>query len=132
MSPHLADHRFNVLVSIWSMVSPSYGQYFLRMSQWYANGRRRTFHPVEVERIMGFPDFYTEAVTSRSKRWGHLGNSFSVYAIAHILGSVFRGNAPAPDMQLQWRRGISESCRRSCVTSFLSLPDFPKQKLRRL
>ncbi|KAJ3022826.1 hypothetical protein HKX48_005159 [Thoreauomyces humboldtii] len=93
------DSRFNVL--------------------WYPSGRRRTFHALEVERLMGFPgkwlallwtarrrisaelqkDFYTDGVESRSQRWGHLGNSFSVYAVSHILSSVFKGPLVAEDLR---------------------------------
>ncbi|KAJ3196828.1 hypothetical protein HK101_007548 [Irineochytrium annulatum] len=86
-SPHVADSRFNVL--------------------WYADGKRRSYHPVELERLMGFPDFYTEAETSRIQRHGMVGNSFSVYSVAHILGSLFKGDEKAPE--LEWRPKNSQS-----------------------
>ncbi|KAI8847893.1 hypothetical protein BC829DRAFT_395361 [Chytridium lagenaria] len=81
MTPHLGDSRFNVL--------------------WYPDGKRRGYHPVEIERLMGFPDFYTEGEEVRFQRHGLLGNSFSVYSIVHILGSVFAGSESAPE--LEWK-----------------------------
>ncbi|KAJ3100128.1 hypothetical protein HDU97_002460 [Phlyctochytrium planicorne] len=80
-SPHLGDSRFNVL--------------------WYPDGKRRSYHPVEIERLMGFPDFYTEVEQSRIQRHGMLGNSFSVYSVAHILGGLFKGDIVAPE--LEWK-----------------------------
>ncbi|KAJ3410811.1 hypothetical protein HDV05_003206 [Chytridiales sp. JEL 0842] len=49
----------------------------------------------QLKRLMGFPDFYTEAENlGRRQRHILLGNSFSVYSVCHILGSLFRGVEP--------------------------------------
>ncbi|RKO82825.1 S-adenosyl-L-methionine-dependent methyltransferase, partial [Blyttiomyces helicus] len=72
------------------------------ITRWYRNGRKRSYHCLEVERIMGFPDFYTADVDQRIIRWGLLGNSFSVYVVNHIFSSLFKGDTPFPD--LHWER----------------------------
>jgi DNA (cytosine-5)-methyltransferase 3A len=44
----------------------------------------RKLHPIECERLQGFPDNYTEGV-SNTQRYKALGNSFTVPVIKHIL-----------------------------------------------
>ncbi|RKO90328.1 S-adenosyl-L-methionine-dependent methyltransferase [Blyttiomyces helicus] len=51
-----------------------------------------------VERILGFPDFYTAALPKRITRWNLLRNALSVYVFQHIFTSLFKGDAPRPDM----------------------------------
>lgn len=50
-------------------------------------GIYRKLHPVEVERLQGLPDGYTEGV-SNSQRYKMLGNGFNVDVIAHILSFI--------------------------------------------
>lgn len=59
------------------------------------NGARE-FHPVEVERLQTYPDYYTAFGTfdgdvraiSKTQRLRALGNSFTVDVIAHILAGL--------------------------------------------
>ncbi|KAJ3210649.1 Small subunit (SSU) processome component [Dinochytrium kinnereticum] len=89
-SPHLGDSRFNVL--------------------WYPDGKRRSYHPVEIERLMGFPDFYTETESARRpQRHGMLGNSFNVYSVMHILGGLFKGDLVAEELQWKGAKGTAGS-----------------------
>jgi DNA-cytosine methyltransferase len=48
----------------------------------------RKLTPIECERLQGFPDNFTSAV-SNSQRYKGLGNSFTVPVIKHILKSIF-------------------------------------------
>jgi len=50
-------------------------------------GIYRKLHPVEVERLMGLEDGYTEGV-SATQRYKMLGNGFHVDVIAHILSFI--------------------------------------------
>jgi len=47
----------------------------------------RKFHPIEVERLQTFPDKYT-CFVSKTRRYGVLGNSWTVDVIAHILKGI--------------------------------------------
>lgn len=49
----------------------------------------RKLHPIECERLQGFPDGYTEGV-SNTQRYKALGNSFTVPVIEHILKGILR------------------------------------------
>ncbi|KAJ3115978.1 hypothetical protein HDU96_010701 [Phlyctochytrium bullatum] len=62
---------------------------------------------VVVERLMGFPDFYTEVEPVRKRRHALLGNSFSVYSVAHILESLFKGDEKAPE--LEWKSASEQA-----------------------
>ncbi|KAJ3326591.1 hypothetical protein HDU76_012801 [Blyttiomyces sp. JEL0837] len=93
-TPFLGDSRFNVL--------------------WYSDGKRRSYHPVELERLMGFPDFYTELARWRA-RHAMLGNSFNVYSVAHILGGLFKGDVRTPE--LEYRKSTSQPAASSSSAS---------------
>lgn len=47
----------------------------------------RKFHPIEVERLQGFPDDFTEGV-SWTHRYECLGNAFNVDTLIHILRGI--------------------------------------------
>lgn len=50
-------------------------------------GIYRKLHPIEVERLQGLPDGYTEGV-STTQRYKALGNGFNVDVITHILSFI--------------------------------------------
>ena len=53
------------------------------------DGRLRRFSPLECERLMGFPDHYTDvSKASRTSRYRALGNSWSIPVIMWIGGRV--------------------------------------------
>jgi site-specific DNA-cytosine methylase len=57
-----------------------------RMTPQHDNWKRR-FHPIECERLQGFPDRYTEGVAD-THRYEAIGNSFTVPVIEHILRPI--------------------------------------------
>lgn len=50
-------------------------------------GIYRKLHPIEVERLQGLPDGYTEGI-SNAQRYKVLGNAFNVDVITHILSFI--------------------------------------------
>jgi site-specific DNA-cytosine methylase len=48
----------------------------------------RKLTPVECERLQGFPDFFTNGI-STTQRYKVLGNSFTVPVIEYILKQIF-------------------------------------------
>lgn len=45
----------------------------------------RYFTPIEIERLFGFPDRYTEIVKSDKDRVMVLGNSVPIFIISHVM-----------------------------------------------
>jgi DNA (cytosine-5)-methyltransferase 3A len=47
----------------------------------------RHFHPIECERLQGFPDNYTDGI-AKTHRYEAIGNSFTVPVIQHLLRPI--------------------------------------------
>lgn len=55
----------------------------------FENGRIRRLTPIEVERLFGLPDNYTEGV-SDSRRYHALGNGWQVDTVTHIFKTALK------------------------------------------
>lgn len=51
-------------------------------------GQDRRLSPVEGERLHGFPDGWTQAV-SRTQRYKQLGNTVSPPVVSHIISRIY-------------------------------------------